>query len=61
MPLLLRNLTLLPGEDEAELAVLAARAIGRRPTDLHNLRIIRKGIDARKNRGWWWSIPSPSV
>lgn len=48
MPLLLRNLTLLPGEDEAELAVLAARIIGRSPTDLHDLRIIRKGIDARK-------------
>lgn len=48
MPLLLRNLTLTPGEDEARLAVLAARTIGRKPADLHDLRIIRKGIDARK-------------
>ena len=48
MPLLLRNLTLLPGEDEARLAGLAARIIGRPPAELRDFRIIRKGVDARK-------------
>lgn len=48
MPLLLRNLTLLPGEDEARLVVLAAGIIGKDPADLREFRIIRKGVDARK-------------
>lgn len=48
MPLLLRNLTLLPGEEEAALVAKAARTIGCQPADLLDFRIVRKGIDARK-------------
>lgn len=48
MRFLLRNLTLAPGLDEAGLAVLAARTIGLRAGDLHDFRIVRKGVDARR-------------
>lgn len=48
MPLLLRNLTLQPGEDEVRLRDLAAAQVGLAPQDLLEFRIRRKGVDARK-------------
>ena len=48
MPLLLRNLTLQPGDDEAQLVQLAARRLGLRAADLLDFRILRKAVDARK-------------
>lgn len=48
MPFLLRNLTLLPGQDEQQLVGLAARQLGISPASLRDFRIVRKGVDARK-------------
>jgi len=48
MPLILRNLTLHPGDDEGQLPLLAAATCGLPPEDLLDFRILRKGVDARK-------------
>ncbi len=48
MPFVYRNLTLQPGEDEGQLAVLTARRLGLSPTQLLQFRITRKAVDARK-------------
>jgi len=48
MPLILRNLTLRPGDDEDRLPLLAALACGLSPDALLDFRILRKGVDARK-------------
>lgn len=48
MPILLRNLTLRPDDDEGRLPSLAAQACGLRAVELLNFRILRKAVDARK-------------
>lgn len=48
MPFILRNLTLQPGQDEAELQAAASRQIGLPITAFSSFRIIRKAVDARK-------------
>lgn len=48
MSLILRNLTLRPGDDEGRLPVLAAQSCGLPPTALVRFRILRKAVDARK-------------
>ncbi len=48
MPVLLRNLTLRPGDDEGNLPLLTAQACGLPPSALQEFRILRKGVDARK-------------
>lgn len=48
MPFLLRNMTLLPGQDEQQLVELTACQLGVAPASLLDFRIVRKGVDARK-------------
>lgn len=48
MPLILRNLSLLPADDEAKLPAAVAATFRIRPEELLDFRIIRKGVDARK-------------
>jgi len=48
MPFLLRNLTLNPGDEEALLRPLVARQAGVRESDITDLALVRKGVDARK-------------
>jgi len=48
MPLILRNLTLRPGDDEGRLPLLTAATCGLPPDALLDFRILRKGVDARK-------------
>lgn len=42
------NLKLAPGADEAQLRVLAARALNVPPQDITGLRIRKKSLDARR-------------
>ena len=46
--ILIRNLRLAPGEKETKLAQLAARALRIDPSDLREVKIIKKSLDARK-------------
>lgn len=48
MPFIYRNLTLLPQESEDSLLALAAAELGLPPQALRDLRILRKGVDARR-------------
>ncbi len=48
MPFIYRNLTLLPEESEDSLRTLAATELGLPPQALRDLRILRKGVDARR-------------
>ena len=48
MPLLLREVSLSLDEDESVLGSKVAAYLGLEPDDIVNLRIIRKGVDARK-------------
>ena len=48
MPFTLRNLTLQPGQAEAELQLAASRQIGLPVSAFSSFRIIRKAVDARK-------------
>ncbi len=48
MPFIYRNLSLAPSESEETLPALLAGKLSIPPLSLHNICIIRKGIDARK-------------
>lgn len=48
MALRLREIKLHLEEDEALLPERVARLLGLRPADLHNLKLVRKGVDARR-------------
>jgi uncharacterized FAD-dependent dehydrogenase len=48
MPFIVRNLTLLPGQDEGRLTGLVAGRFNINPENLLQFRILRKGVDARK-------------
>jgi len=48
MPFIVRNLTLLPGQDEDRLKGLVAGRFSISPANVLQFRIIRKGVDARK-------------
>ncbi|GFO69077.1 hypothetical protein GMLC_26560 [Geomonas limicola] len=48
MPFLLRNLTLNPGDEEALLRPLIARAARVPESEITSLSLVRKGVDARK-------------
>ncbi len=48
MPFIYRNLTLSPHDGEEALPSLAAARLGLDASDLRDLRILRKGIDARR-------------
>ncbi len=48
MPFLLRNLSLLPEENEDKLLKKAASVLGIAPSQIRNLKIVRKAVDARK-------------
>jgi uncharacterized protein len=48
MPLRMREISLTLQEDEATLPLKVAREIGIDPAGIENLRIVRRGIDARK-------------
>lgn len=50
MPYIYRNLAISPSDSEASLPSLLAAKLSLPATALQNLRIIRKGIDARKKR-----------
>mgnify|MGYP001428747715 CR=1 FL=1 len=48
MPFLLRNLTLSPGVEESALRPLAAASLGVRESEITELTLVKKGVDARK-------------
>jgi uncharacterized protein len=48
MPFLLRNLTLNPGEEESTLRRQVALKLGVRESEITDLSLVRKGVDARK-------------
>lgn len=48
MALRLREIRLHLDEDEVQLPVRVARQLGLEPTDVRNLKLVRKGIDARR-------------
>ncbi|TSK06089.1 MAG: hypothetical protein FPO08_14825 [Geobacter sp.] len=48
MPFLLRNLTLSPGVEESALRPLAAAGLGVRESEITELTLVKKGVDARK-------------
>lgn len=48
MPFYFRNLTISPADDEQRLSELVASQLGLSPPQLLDLRIVRKGVDARK-------------
>ncbi len=48
MALRLREIKLQLEEDEALLPARIAQLLGLKPTELHNLKLVRKGIDARR-------------
>jgi hypothetical protein len=50
MPFIYRNLTLSPADGENMLPLLVAGQLGLQPDELHDFRIIRKGVDARRKQ-----------
>ena len=52
--ILIRDLRLAPGEKEAKLKTLAAKALGVAAPDLTELKIVKKSLDARRKGGVHW-------
>ena len=52
--ILIRDLRLAPGEKEARLKTLAAKALGVPPSELAELKIVKKSLDARRRGGVHW-------
>ena len=50
MPFIYRNLTLSPGDSEESLPEILAEKLAMPVTALHNVRIVRKAVDARKKQ-----------
>ncbi len=50
MPYIYRNLTLSPGDSEESLPEILAEKLAMPVTALHNVRIVRKAVDARKKQ-----------